>query len=198
MYVIGSSGGTATRIDRTRLLYHKPAWAPDGSQIAVAMFDEFDPSEIQLIAPDGSSQIKLMVDGDVWDPSWSPDGTKLAYTRFDPEGQIWAVDLGTSKPQLLIDEGTQPAWSPDGEMIAFVCEGNEKDICTFRLRDGLVTRVTNSPAWETHPAWSPDSTQIAYTSQQGDQAEGIYVVRRDGSGVALYEEGAWDPNWGSS
>ena len=66
-----------------------------------------------------------------------------------------------------IGQQFSPSISPDGSRIAYVWDGNGNnfDIYTKQLRTGVVSRITTSPAADTHPAWSPDNQHLAFLRQ---------------------------------
>lgn len=95
-------------------------------------------------------------------------------------------EVSPSKEEAL------PNWSPDGEYIAYECyiegpvstiaESNRThytqeaaDICTIRLDEGRITRLTEDRGAERYPVWSPDGLRIAYTRR-----DGIYIIDADG------------------
>lgn len=67
-------------------------------------------------------------------PAWSPDGRTLAFTLKPQDlapafaGEIWVVDLQSSKPSLQkIDNGFGPTWSPDGKFLAYLTRSGEAE-----------------------------------------------------------------------
>ena len=59
-------------------------------------------------------------------------------------------------------DDTKPALSPDGTRVAFASNrGGTWDLYILTLESGEVTRVTNSPDYESSPSWSPDSQWLA-------------------------------------
>jgi TolB protein len=62
----------------------KPAWSPDGNQVAFAN-DSVDWWEIWVINADGTNLRRLTTHGPAAGlPSWSPDGQKLIYAVEQP------------------------------------------------------------------------------------------------------------------
>jgi TolB protein len=103
------------------------AWSPDGSQLAVTLFNEPGPSQIALI-PLGNtreqSQMLTAAPGGALDPAWSPDGGWLAYAGHDgPNIEIHVVQPDGSGEQQLTHDGflsRSPVWSPDGRHLAYL------------------------------------------------------------------------------
>jgi len=111
----------------------------------------------------------------------SPDGGRIAYTVTmrdrpgRPYGQLWVVDLSTSKSLRVggeKDSGASPVWSPDGKWILFSGQQGEQAGLFVARPDGTeitfltTTADTNSPLPGTGNAlaWSPDAKQIAFIS----------------------------------
>src|SRR5690349_10491515 len=63
------------------------AWSPDGTQLAMTVFNEPGPTQIALLPLGASSRqtgrMLTSVAGGALDPAWSPDGNWLAYAGHD-------------------------------------------------------------------------------------------------------------------
>jgi TolB protein len=104
------------------------AWSPDGSQLAVTLFNEPGPTQIALVPvnPPARQVGKIITDlvGGALDPDWSPDGSWIAFAGRD----AYALDAyaihpdGTGLTRLTNDGllARSPAWSPDGHQLAFL------------------------------------------------------------------------------
>lgn len=151
----------------------KPAWSPDGTQIAFfrwGLFGEPEqgPSGLWVVDADGSNPRNVVaIDGllsNLDQPVWSPDGAWIAYqTPSQGEGEAPQVDL-----YVVAAAGGEPI---------------------------LIGGDEGSEAW---PSWSRDSEQLVYT-WMGEQEGRVYLARRDGSqrtdlygnGMAIW--GNWAP-----
>jgi TolB protein len=104
------------------------AWSPDGSQLAMTVFNEPGPAQIALLPVGGTGRqagrMLTSVPGGALDPSWSPDGSWLAFAGHDGAAlEVYAVQPdGTSLTRLTNDGllARSPAWSPDGQHIAYI------------------------------------------------------------------------------
>lgn len=104
------------------------AWSPDGTQLAVTLFNEPGPTQIALIplgvATRQLSRILTEVPGGALDPAWAPDGSWLAYAGRDGYSvEIYAVQPDGSSVTRLTSDGAlarSPVWSPDGRRVAYL------------------------------------------------------------------------------
>ena len=104
------------------------AWSPDGSQLAVTLFNEPGPTQIALLplAVTGRQVGRILteVPGGALDPAWTPDGSWVAFAGREGYGSdIYAVQPEGSSFTRLTNEGMlarSPAWSPDGRHLAYL------------------------------------------------------------------------------
>jgi TolB protein len=104
------------------------AWSPDGTQLALTIFNEPGPAQIALV-PFGattrqSGRMLTSMAGGALDPAWAPDGSWLAFAGHDgPATEIYAVQPDGTALTRLTNAGLlarSPVWSPDGAHIAYV------------------------------------------------------------------------------
>ena len=104
------------------------AWSPDGSQLAITLYDEPGPTQIALVPIGGTGRQvgKIITDlpGGALDPAWSPDGTWLAFAgREGYAVEVYAAHPdGTAAIKLTTDGqlARSPVWSPDGRRLAYL------------------------------------------------------------------------------
>jgi TolB protein len=106
------------------------SWSPDGTQLAVTLFNEPGPTQIALVpmnvagAPRQNARLLTSQPGGALDPAWSPDGSWLAFAGHDGYAtDIFAVRPdGTSVMRLTSDGqfARSPVWSPDGAHLAYL------------------------------------------------------------------------------
>ena len=172
--------------------YMRPSWAPDGSQLAMAVATGYD-IDIYLYAADGSGRTKLTEQGsyDMW-PSWSPDGRHIAFVSDRDDCPSWIP----GEPDFCDALSVPP---PAGGQV-YVHE----------LASGSVRRVSDVAASEA-PYWINDS-MLAFAS--GDPFDLLNPQRRiwradidsgevreirlpDGWPDASYLSQTWSPDGGA-
>ena len=175
----------------------RPAWSPDGRQLAFARH-EAGGSHIRqyVMRTNPSSAPRRVTNRD--DPEhnavFSPDGKTLLMVLITLSGTQGNLDIaalnadGTGQRIVARDSGKLshqdwPAWSPDGSRFAFSSthEGNQ-EIYTAAADGSQVTRVTQSLGIDAHPCWTPDGKRLLFATDRWGGLE-IASVLADGTGL---------------
>lgn len=178
-------------------------WASDGRHLVFPAIDGQGDPEVYVVAADGTGLRSLAPQLQPSDPAWSPDGTEIAFrgrsvADFDSFGlYVIGVD-GVGLRQVTSARRTNPLtrawtflqldWSPDGSQIAYASIGS------FPV-GGYVIGVADVVSGVTHdltagdydgqPKWSPDGRWIAFLRGPVNGAQGVGLVRPDGSGLRI-------------
>jgi TolB protein len=173
-----------------------PAWSPDGTRIAVAIFPNGGgPRAIWTMDADGDRAAKIAEASNVSRPSWSPDGERIAYAADTPAGsEIHVVDADGRNDRVIGDtiqdlDHFSASFSPDGTQIVYDV-GTDSGFDIFLMdADGSDVRQLTFSGTDYNPSWSPDGHDIAFTRQEEGSESDIYVMRVDGSNVRRLTNG---------
>jgi len=205
IFVTDQRGETQTRLtdSQSTILENndwnlRPAWSPDGKQIAfVSDRASTFPVLWLMNAADGTGRRALPTPGfqeeAVDTIAWSPDGAQLAVTWYAEPGpsQIALVPMATTgRPQVRVLTGApggalDPSWSPDGAWLAYAGhDGLALELHAVQPDGNGEQRLTQDGFLARSPAWSPDGRHIAYlSSKTGFFEVWVVDVQPDGSGA---------------
>jgi serine/threonine-protein kinase len=195
--------GTPRPIVENRRDYWRPRLSPDGSRIAVEVWDERG-LQIWIVDVASGSASQLTLEGlNNWAAVWTPDGESVIFAS-DRGGFYGAYRQAAdgSGQATLVRRSNQEIVTSDvsGEGVLAFTEGGdtgERTIWTLQLRDGLATEFLATPALELMPMFSPDGRWLAYASTESGRME-VYVrpyPRTEGGVRRVSDEGGTAPVW---
>ena len=166
---------TLTRLTFDPALDVRPAWTPDGLQVAFGSQRGGSVFSTFWKAADGTGTVELIESANNPVPmTFSPDGTQLVFYESHPETgrnlHVRSMDAdGTSVPLLVTEFNEWNAEiSPDGHWLAYQSDASGQDEIYVRpfpnTDDG---RWQISRGGGTKPLWGPDGRELFYLSLGG-------------------------------
>lgn len=185
-----TSGSQRTITPGPTDLIQTPAYAPDGSRIAIAMWRN---SRLELAEYDIAQQCCLtrltgQARVDELSPAYAPDGRRMAFvsTRIGrPAIYVMNRDGGSVTRvspyvQGQASEYQSPSWSPTSNRIVFhghwnMRAGNYQIMIADADRPGAPVEQITARGTNEDPSWAPDGRHVVYTSE-GDGPPGLYII----------------------
>jgi len=201
IYVKPSGPGTAPlRLTQDPAPDWRPAWSPDGRQVAFVRQTASGGALYSVPALGGQERKLLDLAGPVWREyrfvpafSWSPDGQWLALAEQSPgePARVVRVDLATlektplTRPPVTSLGDSVPAISPDGKMLAFTRESSTSwgniDVWVKPLPKGEARQLSHGRYdFCGQLAWTAAGDEIVFTT--GDEAIPGRVFRIQAAG----------------
>jgi len=168
-----------------------PAWSPDGTRLAIAVFPSGDQRQLWVVGADGSDPALIASANNIGAPSWSPDGSTIAYVAATASGSsIHIVSADGSDDRSVgpvIPPGSHSyltaSFSPDGTTLVFD-KGTDSGFGIFAMDvDGSHERQLSVGTSDYNPSWSPDGRWIVFTRQEDPMESDIFAMHPDGTDV---------------
>jgi Tol biopolymer transport system component len=192
IYMVPSTGGTATAIHRGSPAQRSPQFSPDGQSL-VYLSDETGADNVWVSRPDGSNpaQITHETHAFIAGPAWAPDGKSIAavLTYSDifrvRNSEIHQYTIDGSSDQLIVEpresgkDVQEPRYAPNGTDLYFTerIAGDHyvymntglKNFAINRLDlvTGDITRTISGYGGATTPQVSPDGNSVAFIRRLG-------------------------------
>jgi Tol biopolymer transport system component len=193
--------GTADRVLTSEGANFRPAWSPDGTQIAFSGTRDGEP-DLFVMRADGTDVRQLTNDpASDWAPDWSPDGTAIAFNSnragsFD----LYRLDADGGEATALTSgdaDDFEPAWSPDGQRIAFTSnrDGEFGVWLASASGQGEPSRLAIGDGNAYMPSWAPDGSRLAFTSNRTGDFEVFAVGAAGGEPQNLTRNPGADDGW---
>ena len=165
-----------------------PTFSPDGKSIALRMMKRagFEADRERIAIIDAATR-KLRVVTEAWDRSagslaWSADG-KTLLTETDNVGNhsLFAVDVASGTPKILVDKGTNASPHPAGDRIVFVRDTLRSPAELYSAKpDGSdLKQITHFNDARAKAITCGEYEQFSFKGAKGDTVYG-YVIKPAG------------------
>ena len=167
IWLMDTATREARRLTKSGAVDSRPAWSPDGRQIAFVRDDTKDTSIVLIDATSGRE--KVLVDSPALDldPVFSRDGRAVFYSSAESgDLDLWRIEIATgTKKRLTNDRGQelQPQPLPDDTQLLYVAKvGSIDSVLLVDLRDNS-KRILHSEgiASQMRTALKPDGRSFA-------------------------------------
>ncbi len=202
LFIFDMAGRKATRVTASVHDESRPAWSPDGRELAFLGREGDDPDRggryTLLVARPGSNAAPRRLvefqgeNGDSsWmaTPQWSPDGKRIAYVAGgDPKLIYYAlqgvrvIDAAGGPPRAIaagLDRNTtQPRWAADGRSLYFLLEDDRnQQLVNVTPGEERMRRITEGRREVADYALGRNG-QIALLESTTDRPTEIYALER--------------------
>ena len=166
------------------------AWSPDGTRLAVAVFDG-PRRNLWVMTADGSKATEIANGENVSRPSWHPNGALITYSlERNGRTEVHVTRFDGTNDRVVYSEpapGTyavfSASFSPDGSRIVFDA-GTDSEYNIFVMAsDGSNVRQLTETGTDYNPAWSPDGSRIVFIRYEAISESDVFVMDADGSDV---------------
>ena len=171
----------------------KPSVSPDGKYISFRARLDGNMSDVYIYSLEDQSLKNLTenlpgIGPKVKSGGFSPDGKMVLVGGF-PQSGIWAIDVNTGSPKLLVDNprALGANWSSDGRYITYsVVEGRRGEIEIFDTENNKVvhTIAGNGTINVGESSFSPDGKSLVYVKMErkdGKRIRSLVIEPLDGT-----------------
>ncbi len=186
IWLMDTTTREARRLTKNSAVDSRPAWSPDGRQIAFVRDDTKDTSIVLIDAANGRE--KVLVDSPALDldPVFSRDGRHVFYSSAEAgDLDLWRVEIATgAKTRLTTDRGQelQPQPLPGDTQLLYISKvGSIDSVALVNLSDNS-KRILHSEgiASQMRSALKPDGRSFAVTLPVQDRWQ-LWLMDTKGS-----------------
>lgn len=192
----------AKRLTRGKSVDSRPAWSPDGRQIAFVRDDSRDTTIMLIDVARGRERTLVDTPAIDLDPAFAPDGASLFYSSAEAgDLDIWQIDLKSgAKKRLTTERGQELNPQPinGGNGIAFVAKAGGDSVALLSLPDGVrTTLLPEGLAPQLRIAASSDGRSLAAVVPDGDRWKIVALDTKGGDKLRLASEATapLTPSW---
>jgi dipeptidyl aminopeptidase/acylaminoacyl peptidase len=196
IYLRDMVSGNTSRVTDVELRPNSLSFSPSGKWLAFAMFTPSKPKSLFSLSfkPEGAT--------------WAEDAHYIDQTLFQRDGagmnrpgnmQVYVVPSFGGTPRQItsgdFDYGGQLMWTQSGSHIVMSANIHENsdfdilnsDLLSVNVKDGSLTKLTDTTGPESNPALSPNGDKIAFTgfddNGKSSQINHLFVMDTDGANV---------------
>ncbi|CAN5290465.1 S9 family peptidase [soil metagenome] len=204
IFVSAIDGSHQRRLTTADAKDSRPAWSPDGSQLAF-LSNRSEKPQIWIIRADGGEAWKASdLDEGVNSFEWSPDGSSFVAVSKSIEKHEMEKDESTEEEKSDVKHITRIRYKADGEGFL---DFKPKHLWIIPVGDGKPRQLTHADISDGDPVWSPSGREIAFVTNRSEGREWnsvseIWVVPASGgderpviSGdTAAFGSPSWSPD----
>ena len=180
VYLVDAETGAVVYVTPRTIQARRPAWSPDGSQLALIIIDE-ETSAIYRMDRDGNNLERLTEPEPTRGKEsldWSPDGRQLIVAlQLGGNFDLYTYDIETGGLQQVtsnVGDDYDPLWSRDGRHLYFTSYRPEDNLSApsiYRIAPGgASTRLQAGAFLDGGPRLAPDGRWMAAVETQSPHA----------------------------